>query len=97
MEIISFASGKPLKTFNYPATANSDAGLRWSPDGRSLTYVNTVNGVSNIWTQPLDGQRKALTDFKSGLIFAFAWSRNGDLALARGMEASDAIMFTHFR
>jgi len=98
MEIISFASGKPLKTFNYPATANSDAGLRWSPDGRSLTYVNTVNGVSNIWTQPLDGgQRKALTDFKSGLIFAFAWSPDGDLALARGTETSDAILITRFR
>jgi hypothetical protein len=57
-----------------------------------------VKGVSNLWAQPLDGSSpKALTDFQSGQIFGFAWSRTGDLALARGTHTSDAILISNFK
>ena len=29
--------------------------LRWAPDGKSLLYVDTEGGVSNIWSQPISG------------------------------------------
>jgi tricorn protease-like protein len=56
---------------------------------RALNYVATVDGVSNIWSQPLDGTpSKRLTDFKSDLVFNFDWSRDGrQLVLARATTA----------
>ncbi|HEV2664356.1 MAG TPA: protein kinase, partial [Blastocatellia bacterium] len=77
----------------------STAGLRWTPDGRALTYIDTINGVSNIWSLPLDGgPPKQLTDFKTDQIFWFDFSRDGkQLALSRGMETSDVILIRDFR
>jgi eukaryotic-like serine/threonine-protein kinase len=69
--------------------------LRFTPDGKSLAYVVNDHGVSNIWTIPLAGQEKQLTDFKSDSIFDFAWSRDGNwLALSRGRISRDVVLLT---
>ena len=49
-------------------------------------------------SQPVDGGPAVhLTDFKSDLIFAFEWSRDGrHLACARGIVTSDAVLFSNF-
>lgn len=73
-------------------------GIQWSPDGRALTYVDVRKGVPNIWSQPVDGSPpRQITDFTSDLIYSFAWSRSGDLALARGAWNSDAVLIRNFR
>jgi Tol biopolymer transport system component/DNA-binding winged helix-turn-helix (wHTH) protein len=68
--------------------------FRWSPDGHSLHYINIVNGVANIWSQPVNGCNPAqITHFKSDGIFRFAWSRDGKtLALDRGITISDVVL-----
>jgi Tol biopolymer transport system component len=73
--------------------------IRWTPDRRALAYPVTRGGVSNIWTQPLDGgPPKQLTDFREGLIFDFAWSRDGkQLALSRGLINSDVLLISNFK
>jgi Tol biopolymer transport system component len=73
--------------------------VRWTPDGRALAYPAKNGGVSNIWLQPLDGGKpKQLTDFQDGLIFDFAWSRDGkQLALSRGMVNSDVVLMSNFK
>jgi len=54
------------------------ARLRFTPDGKSLAYIVTERGVSNLWEVPLTGgEPKQITDFKSDLIFDFGWSRDG--------------------
>ena len=41
-------------------------------------YVDMRNGASNVWRQPVDGgPPQQITNFKSGRIFRFAWSRDG--------------------
>ena len=40
----------------------------WSADGNRLFYVSDRNGTQNIWTKPLKGQEKQLTDFKDGRV-----------------------------
>ncbi len=40
----------------------------WSADGSRLFYVSDRDGVQNIWTKPLKGQEKQLTDFKDGRV-----------------------------
>jgi len=64
-----------------------------------LTYVDTRGGISNIWSQPLEGgPPKQVTDFKSEEIFSFARSRDGrQLALARGVETGDVVLISDSR
>ena len=95
--ITSFAGGEPAKILEVP---KSDWGsLRWMPDGRSVGYVVTRGGVSNIWSQPLaGGEPKQLTDFKTEKIFWFDWSHDGSqIACARGAETDDVILISNFR
>jgi Tol biopolymer transport system component/DNA-binding winged helix-turn-helix (wHTH) protein len=70
--------------------------LRWSPDSRALTYIATRQGVSNIWSKPIDGgPARQLTKFTADRIFRFAWSRDGKLlACERGMIINDAVLIS---
>ncbi len=87
-----FGGGKILRIFDISAEA------RWSPDGKDLTYIRTVDGVSNIWAQPFEGgEPRQITRFTEGLIFNFAWSKEGDLALSRGAIESDVVLIENFR
>ena len=96
MKVIPFGGGTPIYQFDWPAGAGPP---HWAPDGKAVEFVLTREGVSNIWEQKLTGGLpKQITDFKSGLIFAFDWSRDGkQLALARGSESSNVILISNFR
>jgi len=98
MAILPFSGGDPIKVFNEPPTPAWGL-VRWTPDGRALTYIVTKDGVSNIWTQPLDGGKpKQLTSFNEDQIFRLAWSRDGKhLAFDRGMTINDIILISDFR
>jgi len=95
IEVIPFAGGQPVQTFDYSASTLAGSPIiRWTQDGRDLTYIRDQQGVSNIWAQPLSGgPPRQLTDFTAGQIFNFAWSRDGhQLALARGSQTSDVVL-----
>jgi serine/threonine protein kinase len=92
--VISAAGGPLEKSFEAPLSAWPE--IRWMPDGHSVVYAVVRANASNLWVQPLKGGNpKQLTHFPDGRIFDFAWSRDGKiLALARGNESSDAVLFT---
>ncbi|MEP6569876.1 MAG: protein kinase [Acidobacteriota bacterium] len=94
--IIPSDGGKPLKIFDLPGGTDN---FRWSADGRSLTYAERRNGITNIWSFPLDGSPpKQLTDFKTDQIYNFKWSADGkQLVLARGATTSDVVLIRDFR
>jgi serine/threonine protein kinase len=89
--IIPIEGGAPVKTFDLPAII-----VRWAADGQALTYIDTQNNASNIWSQPLaGGPPRQLTNWKSDRIFNFAWSRDGkQLALARGIVSNDVVLIS---
>lgn len=91
--LMPFAGGEIIKMFPQMPVPEHHL-LRWSPDGRALHYIHTVDGVANIWSQPIDGSSPVqVTDFKSDSIFRFAWSRDGrNLALDRGVTISDVVL-----
>jgi len=62
-----------------------------------LLYINERDGVSNIWSQPIDGSPpRQLTAFDSNVIYSFDLSRDGkQLAIARGNENSDVILIAN--
>jgi len=96
--IIPFAGGPPSKTLDLPSTAVTDWGLRFSPDGKSITYIDTTSGAGNIYNQPLDGgTRKQLTNFKSDNLADFKWTRDGKLIFGRGPTVTDVILIKDFR
>lgn len=43
----------------------------WSADGSRIFYVSDRSGAQNIWTQPVKGQARQLTNFKDGRVL---WS-----------------------
>src|SRR5262249_11830511 len=81
------------------ATVNRFAGIHWTADGQALTYVDSLNGYSNIWSQPLDGSPpKRLTDFKGDQTLSFDWSPDGKrLALLRGVVVSHIVSISDFK
>jgi eukaryotic-like serine/threonine-protein kinase len=96
--ILLAQGGDPLKLLPIPPLAASTyPPFQWSRDGKSLIHVENRKGVSNLWTQPLDGSApKQLTSFQSDLISSFAWSPDGtQLAVARGTSTSDAILISN--
>jgi Tol biopolymer transport system component/DNA-binding winged helix-turn-helix (wHTH) protein len=95
--VIPFAGGPPAKVFDFPQPPGQT--VRWTSDGRALTYLDTRNGVYNIWAQPLDGSPpKKLTNFTTDQIFAYAWSRDGKrLACVRGNQNSDVVLINAIR
>jgi Tol biopolymer transport system component len=92
--IIPFNGGPPVKTFDLPPDVTFQSLVRWTPDGKSLAYIVYRDGVSNIWTQSINGGApKQITDFKSDQILWFDWSPDGQqLAVSRGTITSDIVM-----
>jgi len=94
--------GIPVQVFDISAHPFFDkVGFRWSPDGNAITYrvhQSDQNDRDNLWSRPIDGgPPKQLTNFDSDQIFFFDWSRNGQLALSRGVETREVILLTNFR
>jgi serine/threonine protein kinase/Tol biopolymer transport system component len=78
----------------FPAPGTSE--VHWTPDGKSLAYVDPGT-QSDLWAQPIDGSApRQLTHFPADgqQIWDFAWSADGKrLAVARARIASDIVLF----
>jgi Tol biopolymer transport system component len=94
--VIPSDGGDPVYVFPHPAGASE---MVWSPDGKSFQVIFTQNGASNIWEQSLSGgPPHPVTNFLSGRIFGFAWSRDGkNLYLAKGEIQNDVVLISNFR
>jgi eukaryotic-like serine/threonine-protein kinase len=94
--VIPVDGGAPIHVFPHPIGA-SDMG--WAPDSKGFQVIFTQQGASNIWEQPLaGGAPHPITNFTSGRIFGFAWSRDGkNLYLAKGEIQNDVVLISNFR
>ena len=104
--IIPFEGGQPTKVLDLPPGYNTvefstgvPQGPKWMPDGRSLAYIVTRDGVSNIWSMPIaGGAPKQLTNFTSDQIASFDLSRDGKPTLfSRGATTKDVVLISGFR
>jgi serine/threonine protein kinase/Tol biopolymer transport system component len=97
LAIVPFTGGQPTKVFPLPVTIGG-VSIHWTPDGRAISFINSVNGVGNVWEQPVaGGPPTPVTHFTSDRIFYFDWSGDGRLALSRGTEPTDAVLIKNFR
>ena len=91
--ILPFDGGAPIKTLEVSGSFR-EVGLGWSGDSRSVVYADERDSAYNLWSMPIDGgPAKQLTQFKTGLIFAFQLSRDGkQIAISRGTQTDDVIL-----
>src|SRR6202034_581642 len=73
--------------------------LAWTKDGRAILFVETQNGVSSLWAQPLGApgalkaSAKQIMIFGPGLIWSYAISPDGkQIVSARGGPITDAVL-----
>lgn len=94
--VIPASGGAPVRLLDIPSGSE---GLHWSPGGKGVQFVLTRSGAGNVWEQPLSGgSLRQVTDFSSGLVFDFSWSRDGNqLLLARGNITSDVVLISNLR
>jgi eukaryotic-like serine/threonine-protein kinase len=66
----------------------------FTPDSEALAYTVQVDGVDNIWAQPIGGAPAyPITSFKSDEIFDFHWSPSGErLGIVRGRTESNVVL-----
>jgi eukaryotic-like serine/threonine-protein kinase len=93
--IASAESLEVVKSFDLRTRTN----MRWSRDGKGITYVENRVGGNDIWFQPIDGgSPKRLTDIGTDEVIWFDWSPDGKLLLyARGNWTCDMVMLNNFR
>jgi eukaryotic-like serine/threonine-protein kinase len=96
--VIPSTGGEPIYRFPLRPDPSFER-LHWTPNGAGLDYHLTNKGVGNIWRQPVPkGTPRQVTNFASGQIFSFDWSRDGkQLYVARGSVSSDIVLITNFR
>lgn len=96
--LIPISGGQPERYIDLPG-ADVAFPVRWTPDGKAISFVFTRNGISNIFLQPLEGgEVKQLTQFTSEQIFWFDWSRDGkQLACSRGRITNDVVLISDLK
>ncbi|MDG2054425.1 MAG: S9 family peptidase [Phycisphaerales bacterium] len=58
------------------------AGVEISPDGKWIGYLAPLDGVLNVWIEPVDGgEARAITTSADRPIQNYTWARNGDQIL----------------
>jgi eukaryotic-like serine/threonine-protein kinase len=95
LAILPANGGRFAKTFELKETTTN---IKWTPDGQSLTY-SARDLADNLWNQAIGGgSPRRMTNFDTGEIFNFAWSRDGKrLAVVRGSRSQDVVLITNFR
>jgi eukaryotic-like serine/threonine-protein kinase len=95
--VISTSDGKLLQTLELTPMENGGTPA-WTPDDEAVVYPDLREQIMNLWKLQLNsGARTQLTHFPSDVIFSYAISASGKLAIARGRVDSDAVLIRNFR
>jgi TolB protein len=95
--ILPFDGGSSVERLSIPVKDFQQ--IEWAPNGRALVYIDSIKGVSNLWSFDLATRAtKQLTHSKSDQdqIFSYAWSRDRkQLACLRVNETRDVMTITN--
>jgi serine/threonine protein kinase len=70
----------------------------WTPDGKSIAYLDNATGILNVWSQPIKGGTPTqLTNFKTEFVSSFAISRDNKIATYRWSAVRDIVLIKDFR
>lgn len=96
LAVFPIEGGEPVKLFDIPPTYNFNGSIRWTRDGRFISYRDWKNGV---WSQSVDGgEPKRLEGLPAEKLYHYEWSPDGkQFAFTRGREVRDVVLLTDFR
>ncbi len=78
VDVHDISNGQRVKRFDLPSGSEPFNYIAWSPDSSGITYIRTIDGAANIWSQPNSaGPPRQLTSFTEGEIASFSWSADG--------------------
>jgi Tol biopolymer transport system component/DNA-binding winged helix-turn-helix (wHTH) protein len=99
ISVSSLQDGSIVKRFEGGSQSLNKNSLKWTPEGKALLYSQSLDGVANLWMQPLDGRPpRKVTDFKTDGIFRFDVSTDGKtLVCARGGWRHDIVLIKNLR
>jgi len=81
--------GDAIKVFDFVPIRT----LRWTRDGKALTFDMRNGDSGGIVLQPLTGEKRTLTNFNADRVFWFDWSFDGKkFACIRGKHLTDIVM-----
>jgi Tol biopolymer transport system component len=98
LTVLSSSDGALINSVDADKWVHIWTGARWTPDGKSLTYLAFRENTSNVWVQTLSGSApRQLTKFPKGYIYEYAFSRDGKkLYVAHGYQIRDAVIIKNF-
>jgi Tol biopolymer transport system component len=105
LRIVPVTGGAAIAQFDIPSGADPTGYFtqfvdrNWTPDSKAVAYLETKNGVTNIWSQPIaGGPPLQLTHFTSDRMMSFDFSPDGkQIAYSRGHTSSDAVRITNLK
>jgi Tol biopolymer transport system component/predicted Ser/Thr protein kinase len=99
LEQFTAEGGPTQRWIEWPRRCEFTLPWRWAPSGDALTCVGELDGVYNLWKQPLaGGEAEPVTRFESGHVLDFDWSTDGgQLFMLRGDFTTDVILITDYR
>lgn len=88
--------GAQMVRFDFPSTVIQRF-IRFTPDGRSIAFLNTSGGESELWAQPLSGEHPyRLMGLRASNVLAFEWSPDGrSFAMIDCVETSDVVLMNN--
>ena len=94
LAIIPIEGGPPARVFDIPPQANFRYAIRWTADGKAVTYRDWGKGL---WRQAIDGGPPQLVQgLPDEKIYSNGWSRDGKFfAFTRGVEFRDVVLISN--
>ena len=91
--VIPIDGGQPSKLIPVPPSV-SPGPIRWSRDGRQISYIDEGKDGDNIWSRPLNGGAPhQLTHLHGLALFDFDWSPDGKQVVFRqGIQTHDVAL-----
>jgi len=84
--------GAPLATFTWPARVSF---VKWTPDGKGLSFLSFKEGASDLFVQPLSGgPPRQVTRLTEGLIDDYLWSPDGKRVVLKRTIANVANLWS---
>jgi Tol biopolymer transport system component/DNA-binding winged helix-turn-helix (wHTH) protein len=96
LAILPVEGGEPIKLFDVPKTYNFADSIRWTMDGKYITYRDWANGI---WRQAVaGGLPERLEGLPEEKLYSYSWSRDGQkLVYTRSKELLDGVLITDFK
>ncbi len=90
--VASIAGGAPIATFTWPPHVGA---VKWTPDGKGLSFLVTKDNVANLFIQPLaGGPPRPVTRLTEGTIDDYRWSPDGKRLVLKRTTANVANLWS---